>query len=265
MNPGPTSLEQIVALLAAPPPRRVPPELRRAAMRQTAPMLFVLIGAGLTLFALMFVVAFFPWNLAQQWQLDADGAATASGKIVGVERTNISIGKKPVMRFTFEFMPATTGRVQRGTCYTTGSSWTDGASVTVRYRPNDPGLACVEGARLSKTGGAAAFVLLFPGIGVTAMVIGLRLRHRALHLLVHGEVAEAFVTALETTSTTINNHPLYRIMLRRVDRPDDPLLETRKWDPAVVSFARARLESKQPVFVLFDPRRPKGVLLPETL
>ena len=265
MDSAPSPLNQIVALLAAPPPRHVPPELRRAATRQTAPLLFIVIGAVLAAFAMIFVAAFFPWNLTQQWKLDAEGAMTTSGKIIAIESTGLSIEKQRVRQTTFEYAPPPSARTLRGTCYTTGSPWSEGATVVVRYRPDDPSVACVEGARLTKTRGMAAFVILFPGIGVTMIVIGLRLRHHALHLLVHGEVAEAFVTALERTETTIGNHHVYRIVLKRLDHPDAPPLETNKWEPAVVAFARERLESKQPVFVLFDPKRPKGVLLPEVL
>ncbi|MEO5958209.1 MAG: DUF3592 domain-containing protein [Opitutaceae bacterium] len=265
MDPAPSLPDQIVALLTTPRPRQVPPELQRAATRHTAPFLFILIGSGLAAFAMLFVAAFFPWNLARQWKLDADGAATTAGKIVVIGRTGVSVEKSRVMRITFEYSPPPSGATVRGTCYRTRSPWSVGDSVKVRYRPDEPSLACVEGARLTKTGGMAAFVILFPGIGVTMIVIGLRLRHRAMHLLVHGEVAEAFVTALERTETIIGNDPVYRIVLQRRDRPDAPPLETNKWQPAVVGFARQRMESKQPVFVLFDPKRPKNLLLPEAL
>jgi Protein of unknown function (DUF3592) len=265
MDSAPSPLDQIVALLATPPPRHVPPGLRSAATRQSAPLLFIFIGTGLAAFAMIFVAAFFPWNLTRQWRLDAADAVTTPGRIVAIETTALSIGKRRVQRTTFEYAPPPSGATLRGTCYTTGRPWSEGAAVTVRYRTDDPAVACVEGARLTKTGGMAAFVILFPGIGVTMIVVGLRLRHRAIHLLVHGEVTEAYVTALERTETRIGNDYVYRIVLKRLDRPDDPPLETKKWESKVVGFARERLESKQPVFVLFDPKRPKGVLLPEML
>lgn len=265
MDSAPSPLDQIVALLATPPPRAVSPELKQAALRQSAPWLFVIIGAAVAAFAMIFVAVFFPWNLTRQWRLDAGNSATASGKIIAVERTGMSINKRPVMRFTFEFNSATPRGVVRGNCYTTGSSWAPEAVVTVRYLPDDPSLACVEGARLTQTGAPAAFIVLFPGIGLTMVVVGLRLRQQAIHLLVHGEVAEALVTGLERTGTKIGNNYVYRIGLKRIDRPDDARLETNKWEPRVVAFAQGRLESKQPVFVLFNPKRPKQALFPEVL
>ena len=265
MNPTPSQLDRIVALLAAPPPRHVPPELRRAAMRQAAPLLFIVIGACVAAFGMIFVIGFFPWNLTRQWQLDAVDAATTTGKIVALERTSLSIGKRPVMRTTFEFPPLQTNGIVRGTCYTTGSLWSLHDGVKVRYHPNDPSIACVEGARLTKTGAMAAFVLILPGIGATLIGIGLSLRHRAMRILVHGFVTEAYVTVIERTETKINNNHVFQIHLQRIDRSDDSPIKMRKWDPAVVAFARNRLESKLPVYVLFDPKHPNRALLPEVL
>jgi hypothetical protein len=265
MDPALSHLDRIAALLAATPPRHVPPELRRAAMRQTAPLLFILIGAVVAAFGMIFVVGFFPWNLTQQWKLDASRTATTTGKIVALEPTAVSIGKRNVMRTTFEYSPPQTSGIFRGTCYTTGSRWSLEEEVKVLYRANDPSIACVEGARLTKTGGMAAFVLIIPGIGATLMGIGLTLRHRTMRILVHGHVTDAHVTAIEPTATQINDTPVFQIRLQRVDRPDDPPIQIRKWDPAVVAFARQRLESKMPVFVLFDPQRPNRALLPEVL
>jgi hypothetical protein len=265
MDPAPSHLDQIAALLAAPPPRKVPPELQRAAMRRTAPFLFMLLGAGVAAFGMMFVAAFFPWNFAQQWRLDAADAATTTGRIVALEPTAMSIGKTPVMRITFEYSVPQASGTFRGTCYTTGSEWPVDAKVPVRYHPGDPALACVERARLTKAGGTAAFVLILPGIGAMLIGIGLVLRYRTMRILVHGHVTDAQVVALERTEVQINNHHVFVIRLKRIDRPDDPALQIRKSDPVVVTFARERLESKLPVFVLFDPKHPNRAILPEVM
>jgi hypothetical protein len=65
--------------------------------------------------------------------------------------------------------------------------------------------------------------------------------------------------------TKIGNDHVFEIKLRRLDRLDDPPLLVSKSDPAVVAFARERLESKLPVFVLFDPKHPNRVILPEVM
>lgn len=38
----------------------------------------------------------------------------------------------------------------------------------------------------------------------------------------------------------------------------------RSHHPGVVSFATARKESAEPVTILYDPRKPKRLILPET-
>jgi hypothetical protein len=70
------------------------------------------------------------------------------------------------------------------------------------------------------------------------------------------------VTPIERAETQIGNDRVLEIRLKRIDRPDDPPIEIRKWDPMVVAFARPRLDSKMTVFVLFDPKRPNRALLP---
>ena len=78
----------------------------------------------------------------------------------------MSINKTTVMRNAFEYSPPQALEAMRGECFTTGARWEVGDTVTVRYRPEDPTLACVEGARLSEGNWAMAFVLIFPLVGV---------------------------------------------------------------------------------------------------
>lgn len=258
-------LDRIAALLAAPPPRNVPPELRRAAMRRFAPLLFVVIGGGVAAFGMMFVVGFFPWNFTRQWRLDHGRALAIPGKVVALERTGMSINRRQVMRSTFEFAPPQGSGARRGTCYTTGSDWSVNDTVTIRYLPDDPAIACIEGARLTKTGGMGALILILPGIGASIMAVGLVLRHRTMRMLVHGLATEAQVTSVEPTQTKINNHTVYAIQLKRLDRADAPEIKISKSDPTIVAFVQDRLASKLPVYVLVDPKRPSRALLPEAL
>src|SRR5581483_1051716 len=111
MDSSPSHIDQIAELLAAPSPRQVPPALQRSALRQGASLVLMLVGSFVAVLSLIFVFAFFPWDIARQWKLDAAGIVTSPGRIVEVERTNLSINKSHVMRFTFEYQPSSSGGV----------------------------------------------------------------------------------------------------------------------------------------------------------
>jgi hypothetical protein len=256
--------EQLAALLAAPAPRIVPSALRRAGARQAAPVFTVIFGLIFTVFGLAMGSVFFPWNFYRDWQLSAPGTVTAAGRVVAVNGTRLTINKRKVMSYDFTFKTAT-GADGRGTCYTTGRQWSPKMPVTVRYRPEDPTLCCIEGARLSEGGTAGLFMLVFPGLGLGFIAWFVRSRRRIRSLLERGTVGEALVTAVEQTRTQVNKRYVYRITLQRTDAPDAGTLTLRSYQPAVISFAQSRLASQQPVFVLYDPAKPKRALLPETL
>lgn len=256
--------EQLAAVLASPPPRNLPPELRRAALAQSAPLSFAIFGAFFGGFGMLFVWIFFPWNFVQDLQLKKADVAQAPGRILANADTSLRIAQRRVIHYAFEFQtPA--GVVVRGQCFTTGRRWIPGEVVTVRYRPENPNLACPVEARLSRSSLGMAFVIIFPLVGGAMFLWVVLARRRAIALLKNGNVVEARVADLEHTQTSINDYPVYKVMLQPTDSPATPAIHTRHWQPKVVSFLRARQQNKQPVFVLFNPQNPSELLLPESL
>jgi len=251
----------LAAFLADTPPRRVPKALRRAVRRQSSSWALSIFGFLFGAFGLFFVVQFFPWNFYRDWQLR--GAPTAPGRIVSVAPTKLRENKQRVYRYEFSFTPPS-GVAVSGTCFTTGSGWPANARIAVRYRPENPALCCVDGARSSVGSGSAAIVLLFPaiGFGLAGWTVVSRRRRDFLE---HGELAEARVISLEATATRVNNQTVFRITLQRTDRPGTAPLVVHKYESAQVSLARERMESEQPLFMLLDPAHPKRLLLPEAL
>ena len=179
----------LAAFLADPPPRRVPPELKRAAGRQGPSWFFGGFGLLFGGFGLFFAWMFFPWNIYRGWQL-AD-APTAPGRITAVSATGLRENKQRVYRYDFDFSPPAGGRVE-GTCYTTGQRWNAGAPVTVRYKPDDPAWCCIEGARTSVGSALSALVLLFPAIGGSLVAWVVMARRRLSFLLEHGQVGQRY-------------------------------------------------------------------------
>lgn len=255
--------EMLAALLAASPPRHVPPTLAKAARRQAGSRVGLVFGAVFGLFGMIFVVVFFPWNFLQDWRLRGDSAASTTGKILTAESTRMSINDTRVWRYGHEFSVGE--QFLRGECYTTGPRWAAGDAVTVRYLPNDPLVSCVEGARSSTGNGTVAFVLIFPAVGFGMAIWTLRSRRRAMALLRNGHLGEAVIASVERTGVQINYQPVFKVTLRLRDHAAAVPVVIRCHTPAVVTFAETRFKSGQPVYVLYDPARPKRLLLPETL
>lgn len=258
--------EQIAALLALPLPRNVPKELLRAAQRQRAPVTLAVIGGVFLALGVVLVGVLFPWNYSRDWQLRAADTATALGRILTVSDTDLTINKRRVVRYEFSFQPAAGGTVQ-GECFTTGRRWREGVAVPVRYRPEAPAIGCLAGARSSKGENSGMIMPLFPLLGVVFLVWFRVARSRARRLLEHGLLAEAQVTGVEATSyrASRGSRNVHKISLQRTDSPDGGSFLLRSDQAEVIAFAQQRLELQQPVFVLYDPARPKNAMLPETL
>ncbi len=254
--------EELVRFLSAPAPRPVPATLKKAALRDSAPLSLAIFGAVFLTMGLFFAKVFLPWRQGDEWRLAASHPALAHGRIVSVGKTNMSINKAQVMRYGFDFTPAQAASVH-GECFTTGKRWSEGAAVNVRYSPTEPALACPEGARLSQGSLGSAFVLVFPLVGGGLVFWVIRSRKRTLWVLQNGALGDFRVTAIEPTNVTINKLPQFKVTLQRLDQPDAQPHEVRWYKPALLTFARERQQNGQAVFGLFDPAKPKKVLLPE--
>jgi hypothetical protein len=79
----------------------------------------------------------------------------------------------------------------------------------------------------------------------------------------NGTLGDFQVTAIEPTRVEINKQPQFKIILQRIDQRDAQPHEVRWYKPELLTFARERQKNGQAVFGLFDPAKPKKVLLPE--
>lgn len=256
--------DDIAELLAAAPPRHVPAHVRRTVsggFLGWGGLLFGLIFGGV---GLIFTYVFFPWRLWDDWRLAADHAQTTAGVVQNVSETHMSINETQVIEYVFSYNPDTEG-LREGRCYTTGQRWGKNANVTVRYLRNQPELACIEGARLSNAGWFGAFVILFPLIGGGLVIWFLGTRQRQQWLLSYGQLAEAEVVSVDETTMSVNYQSVYRIIIRSPALANGEPLTIKRVNKPDVNLALKRARDNQPVFVLYDPYRPKRLLFPEAL
>lgn len=256
--------DDIAQLLASSPPRQVPTHVARAAVGRGPGWFLPLFGLAIGAFSSGFVAVFFPWRCWDDWRLAGGGTRAVPGVITAVNRTNLSLNKTRVMEYEFRYTPDD-GRLRQDRCYTTGNRWARGMGVTVNYLVAAPDVACVESARLSKSGTAGLVLIIFPltsGGLIAWFVVCWR---RTRRLLREGFVAEVNVRSVEETSMQVNKQNVYRIVLSSPIQPDGPPVMIKRVNRPEVELARQRASDKQPVFVLYDPRRPAWMLFPEAL
>lgn len=255
--------DDIAQLLASSPPRKVPDHLAKAAKGGGA-WVGVLFGLFFGCFGMIFVVAFFPWRLGEELRLSLGSTRTVSGVVADAYETNMSVNDEKVYGYVVNYA-ADAGGKRAATCFTSGQRWTTGASVTVRYLASNSAIACIEGARLNKGGLGGSFVVLFPLIGF-GIAGGIFLsRSRAKQLLREGVVAEVDVLAVDATNMRVNYQTVYKITVSSPTFASGQPVVIKRYNQPDVNLATQHALQKQPVFVLYDPRKPKRLIFPEAL
>lgn len=206
----------------------------------------------------------FPWGFWRDWQLGSREVQSVGGRIIAAETTGQSINRSRVWKVRFEYAEATGGELRTGEGFTTGQKWRPGDGVQVRFLPGK-NVACPVGARTTPSGwwGAPPTVLPLLGLGVCGFVV--RSWRMAGTTSERGRLTKAKIAAVETTFIPANRKFFVRVTLRE-DRPESGLsLSALLYDKSAVAFARERMENKQSVYVLFDPRFRGSAILPEAL
>lgn len=258
--------DDIAQLLAGSPPRKVPAHVAKAALGGGSGCFLPLFGLAFGSFGMIFAVIFFPWRLADDLRLASDRAPTVPGIITEVRKTSMSINDAEVMEYGFRYTPAGgDGQPRQGRCFITGERWTKDAKVTVRYLSSAPEVACVEGARLTKGGAFGLFVIIFPLVGYGMVAFHVMSRRQTGRLLREGLTAEVDVLSVEETNITVNRQRLYKITLSAPDRTGGQPVTIKRANRAELDLVERHAADKQPVFVLYDPRKPTRMIFPEAL
>lgn len=238
-----------------PPPRRVPLALICASLSGV----FTLFGSVFFSFGMIFVWVFGAGQRPlDAWRLSRAGA-TAPALVEEVEGTGGYENEVQIFRYRFRVL-AGDGTGPAGTCYTTGGQWQAGDRVRAVYLPEDPAVACLEGARLSDfPWWVMLFVGIFPAIGLGFLIPSTIGGLRRIQLLRHGLVAAAGNLRTETTNTRINNVPVMRYRYEFRDLQG----MVRPGSSSALPTVQVGDEAAEPV--LYLPARPRQSLLVDTL
>jgi len=266
--PDPAKEKRLAELLATPPPRVVPRELRLP-----VPTWGVLLSLVFILGTSGLAWVFFPWGFWQDLRLSAS-AIQAPGHVVSLRNTGQNEGQRhgpgyPIYEYDFVFTPVGGAPVQ-GESYAThysisSSGWKAGSRVTIEYLPSHPAVARIATTRTTLYGMSNVGFVLMPVVTTGLFIAVWMVRRRVIWFFKRGELAEARVVAVEPTGKIkrLNSLPIYKITLLRTDNPDAPPWIMREWQEDTVKLAQERCAAKRPVSVLHDPQNPKRLLLPE--
>ncbi|MDQ1351622.1 MAG: hypothetical protein QG657_1927 [Acidobacteriota bacterium] len=198
----------------APPPRRVP--LPTVCTALTG--IFGTFGSMFFSFGMIFVWVFGAHaHPIDEWRLGRS-FASAPAIVETVSPTHSTINDVPVYEYRFRFNPGD-GLPIYGTCYTTGSHWNQGERVVAHYLPDNPDVACLEGARVSEFPiWLVLVVMVCPATGLAFFILSLVLGWRKVKLLRCGEITGTISISSTPTSTTVNDVPVMKYSYEFRDR-----------------------------------------------
>ncbi len=135
---------------------------------------------------------------------------TVQAEITGAEETSIEVNDEKVIHWFYRY--EVDGQTFDGACYDEGEEYDKEERVTVEFPPGYPELARIVGGR---RGAVPVWVLLligiFPAIGLTIAIPGLRSGRKAHRLLRFGVLTRGTLQSKEPTSMVINNQPVHKL------------------------------------------------------
>lgn len=236
------------------PPRAVPLMVRSK----------VLFGGFLNLFGWVFFgfgLIFF-WVFAMNADLGSffhfrGEPETAPGVVLQSRATGASENKRKVYAVDYSFTAH--GAQYQGMSYSTGERPSPKDPVTVEFVRGNPSISRVQGMRRAMFSGWAAFVCVFPLVGLVFVVFGLKSGFRANHLLANGKVGFATLKSKTPTNTRVNNQTVHKLTFELVADTGNTYEVTAKTHRPEV------LEDEAKEVVLYDPQNPSYAVMLDSL
>ena len=257
------SADELRSFLSRPPPRPVPPTIRKAALK-SMPLGAALFGLAFFAFGIPFMVIFFPWRLPHDLLLDVFARSTRDAVVNVCAETSMNDNGRDVLRYEFSFTPED-GRRRSGTCYAVNCFVDAGSRVTVEYLAALPAVARIKGCRLSPFGWGGGFVVLFPAIGLAIVVFTFRERRRIDALLSDGRFSSGRIESVEATNVTVNKELRYRVTVSFKDSSGQDRTSSYHAYGEAVALAEAKRAEGAVIGLLYDALDSSRILLVDEL
>lgn len=213
---------------------------------------------------LLSVGMFFFWMFSDgmhplnAWRLSHSESLTPA-EILSVRQTNVSENKVQVYQYRFRYQVGN-GLPLEGACYTTGKRWKGGDQLLARYLPDQPAVACLEGARLSNVSTWVILMLcILAAVGLMIVIVTVVSGVRRIQLLRHGEITGSKTISVAPTGATINKVRVMAYSYQFQDRSGILRQGTSKALPT----GRVGDEAREPI--LYLPDRPDRSLLVDSI
>jgi len=236
------------SLRFAPPPRPVPFSLS---------ILTTLNGfAQVGFFVLAFSSIFF-WVFAANADFSfltfkaAHGRAT--GTVTRVVDTSARQNRSTIHANHYQYSVA--GKTLEGMSYSNGDNVQAGDRVLVEYFEDKPLVSRIAGQRRKMFGAGAAFVVIFPLIGLGFIWGGVRRGTRRARLLRDGICTTGVLKATRPTNTRVNNRRVYELDFEFTAR------DGRRCTAKARTSITDRLTDEREEPLLYDPENPDDAVM----
>ncbi|MHC4873323.1 MAG: hypothetical protein ACYTFY_15875 [Planctomycetota bacterium] len=264
------TLNTIEEFLRQPKPRSVPGDIFKKALKNSfGGALGFVLGIFFFIFGAVFSFIFFPWTIGTELQLDMGTPEIAEGKITSTEKTSMSVGGgkhskgTPVYRIRFSFNAEGKNDI-RGVSYVTGNRYSRGSGVRIEYIKGSPESCRIKGLRTSAFGYGGLFVVIFPAVGAVIFIIAFNSRRKTKTVLQNGEFSMGQIAEVKATNVKVNNQTRYKVSVSFDLNGFDKTSTYNAYGPAV-SFARNKMESEEPVGILYNPDNDKQLIVIDSL
>ena len=243
----------------ADPPRPVPLRAQVAALFGGAA---AQIGWAIFVAGLLAVVVVVLQSEAMTWLAFRGPTETTEGTVTGVEETESLEGDGPAYRVRYRYR--LDGIDRTGSSISDDGALKSGDPVTVEYPRGDHGRSRIRGLRVHRIGSGAAVIVIFPLVGLVAVLAGLPAAFRRRRLLKAGKLGYGRLVGKVDTGNVINNQAVYELTFEMVVPKADRSTSYRQADPGEAEVIRvthdthllAALEDDGEEPFLYDPRDP---------
>ena len=237
------------SLRFASPPRAVPFSLS---------LLTSLNGAVQVGFAVLGFSSIFFWVFAANADFSSLTFKAAHGRVTGtvtrVVDTSASQNRSRIHANHYEYSVA--GKSFEGVSYSSGGdSVQQGDRVLVEYFENDPQTSRIAGQRRKMFSGGAAFVVIFPLIGLGFIWGGVRWGNRRARLLRDGVFTTGVLKSKRPTNTRVNNRTVYVLEFEFTAR------DGRRCTAKARTSMTERLTDEREEPLLYNPEKPEDAVM----